>query len=281
MHNDERHDDLGALLMTLETKMGDGHPQTAALGMREGDRALERYRALKPLRDEILALTSHDLRTPVTCIHGALDLLTPSLGGLDSEQLHLLSIVRRAADSLTLLVDNVVALTHPCETSETEGLSESDGDGFDSELVQVVREVTDLAAIGARRAGTLVTVEAAEGPVSVPGEPLFVRQFFANLMRYVLRTTPPRHEVRVTVRKSSPHRALLVVEHDTRENALGLAHVTALLAGRLDVLPPSDKNGERALLHIVGRLVRRLCGTVTLTERASSRRRIEIELPAR
>jgi signal transduction histidine kinase len=74
------------------------------------DELLERRR-LEALKNEFICIISHEVRTPLTSIHGALNLLTSGLGGALNEQgRQLLEVAYRNSQRLVRLVTDILDL---------------------------------------------------------------------------------------------------------------------------------------------------------------------------
>jgi signal transduction histidine kinase len=74
------------------------------------DELLERRR-LEELKNEFICIISHEVRTPLTSIHGALNLLTSGLGGaLNDQGRQLLEVAYRNSQRLVRLVTDILDL---------------------------------------------------------------------------------------------------------------------------------------------------------------------------
>ena len=244
---------------------------TLARGERMAGEARSRLQEVMRQKDEILALASHDMRTPIACLHGALDLLGPTLGNLSEDQRHLVGVVRRAADTISLLVGNLLAMT-------SVGAELGD-DLAGSDLVRVVHDVADLMSVPARRKDVLLLVDAPKAVPMIAGDPLFARQIVANLVANAVRCTRVGTTVEITVAPISFREARLAIEHEIDADGAALEIVRGLLTGLVKFEPKGPHRSERLALCVVGQLVHRMAGTVSVSARPNGARRIEVKLP--
>ena len=79
------------------------------------------------LKDELISVVSHDLRTPLTSIMGYLELVTnEEAGPLNDEQQQFLEVVRRSADRLLTLVNDLLFISRTETGSLALDLTEVD-----------------------------------------------------------------------------------------------------------------------------------------------------------
>jgi len=246
--------------------------ESLARGERLAAEARSRLQEVMRQKDEILALASHDMRTPIACLHGALDLLGPTLGNLSEDQRHLLGIVRRAADTISLLVGNLLAMT--------SAGAELGDDLSGTDLISVVHDVADLMSVPARRKDVVVLVDAPKAVPMIAGDPLFIRQVVANLIACSVRSTRVGTTVDVLVAPLNFREARFVVDSELDVDCVPLELVRGLLTGQRKFEAKSPHRGESLALCVVGQLVRRMGGNVSVSSRSSTSRRIEVRLPA-
>jgi signal transduction histidine kinase len=75
---------------------------------RELDETSEQLRAASESKNRFWANISHELRTPLNSIIGLTRLLTDPAGGLDSEQLYQVELIRKASGTLLTLVNDLL-----------------------------------------------------------------------------------------------------------------------------------------------------------------------------
>ena len=157
----------------------------------------ERLGEADRLKDEFVAMVSHDLRTPLTSIVGFLDLtLDDELDPLSVEQRRYLEIVQRNAQRLLHLVDDLLFAAR---------LRASGAELTPEELD--LRDVAEASVAGARLRAESARVGL---DVRTPKEPVLVRadkrrmfQLLDNLLSNALKFTPEGGAVTVTAAASA------------------------------------------------------------------------------
>jgi len=142
------------------------------------------------LKDEFVALISHDLRTPLTSIIGYLE-LTLDDGNLSEAQRSYLDVVARNADRLLHLVNDLLFVAR-LEAGELDLHPD------ELDLVSVVRQSVAEAEPRAAAKGIDLSCEA-DGPVPVHADKGRMFQLLDNLVSNAIKFTPEGGDVRVSV----------------------------------------------------------------------------------
>lgn len=223
-------------------------------------------------KDELLAIASHDIRSPVAAAKGALELLEPTLTNLSDDQKHLLGVARRAADTVVHLLGNLLS------TALLEGDDDSDVPPPIVDFGLVAREVIDQMGVQARHKGLQLHFDVEPGPATVRGDLMWIRQVVSNLVNNALKFTPKGGHVDVRVRREGGD-ACLVVEDD----GVGIpADKIDRVFDRLSKLRPRGTAGERGTgigLFVTRQLVARLGGTIRVARREPAGTRFEVRVP--
>ena len=148
-----------------------------------------RLEALERVRQDFVANVSHELRTPLTSIKAFVETLTEE--GLQNREqsLKFLEIVRRHADRMGELIDDLTDLS----LIETGAVSL---DQRELDAAEVARDVAAQLAIRARTAGVEVAVEVQE-PFPVRADRRRLVQILVNLIDNAIKFNRPGGRVAV------------------------------------------------------------------------------------
>lgn len=173
----------------------------------QNDRLLEADR----LKDEFVALVSHDLRTPLTSIIGYVELaLDASLSPtLDKERRGYLEVVARNSDRLVHLVDDLLFVARLQAGRLILEPAELD-------LSELVRHAVDEARPRAEQGGLEMSFDA-NGPVLIEGDRGRLSQLLDNLISNALKFTHPGGHVELRLERSSEGVVL-----DVNDTGIGL-----------------------------------------------------------
>jgi signal transduction histidine kinase len=169
----------------------------------------EQLREADRLKDEFVALISHDLRTPLTSIMGYLELVLDE-DNLTEEQRGFLDVADRNADRLLRLVDDLLFVAR-FEAGQLE-LRPAELD-----LAAVVRQSVEESGPVAAAGGVELICEAADVS-SVQADKGRMFQLVENLVSNAIKFTPAGGDVRVSVTPVNG-----VVRLEVADNGIGIA----------------------------------------------------------
>lgn len=180
---------------------------------RELAAANQELRKLDDVKTTFVSMTAHELRTPLAIMRGYADmLLDEALGGLNDAQCESLRTIRRAADRLLEVVNNLLDLTR-LEAGRMELLMHPLDLGA---LVQAAaKEFRPLFAAGNQR----FRVCAPAGLPAVLADETKVFQILSNLLSNAAKYTPPGGDVELAVDYASAAGELQV---SVRDNGVGI-----------------------------------------------------------
>ncbi|HLL16890.1 MAG TPA: ATP-binding protein [Pyrinomonadaceae bacterium] len=166
-----------------------------------------RLRELAEMREEFLALTTHDLRSPLTVISGVISFFTSGrLGELSPEQKNMVRMMERNTQNLIELVNDLLdAAKLESGTLQLELV--------DVNLRALVGEICESMAQLAREKGLTLTAEAAQGdlPNVVRADRAKLRRVIVNLLSNALKFTPRGGHVSVRVELAGDNLARIAV----------------------------------------------------------------------
>lgn len=167
-------------------------------------------RRVDKVRIDFVANVSHEVRTPLSAILGALETLQ-SPGISDEERKRFVDIARRNAERLQAIVEDLLDLS----------AIESEGERMPMEPVaidEVVRRaVSSLSGQAEAKGLRLETVADEGGDWSVVGNAKRLEQVFVNLIQNAIKYTPEGGRIQVRLR-SLPDR----VEIDVEDTGVGI-----------------------------------------------------------
>jgi PAS domain S-box-containing protein len=157
------------------------------------------------LRNDFLASVSHEMRTPLTSIQFALELLAADMEQSDRHH-KFLAIANRNTDQLIRLVNDILDAER-LESGRIQMVM------CPSNLGAIVRQVAETFEPEAGLANVRIEVEAEPLEVSADATRLF--QVFSNLLSNALRFSPPDSRIEIAV-KPYAHGALATVRDHGR-----------------------------------------------------------------
>lgn len=174
----ERTKELQARTRELDAALADADSARAALSERN-----EMLLELDRFKDRMLALISHDLRSPLTSIRGYVELLLDEeTGPLDEDQRRFLGVVKRNAERLDAQIGDLLLLAGIAEGTLTLQRAAVD-------LPRLVMEAVETAAPNAQHKN--IKLEAACRPLRpIDADGARLAQVLDNLLSNAIKYTP-------------------------------------------------------------------------------------------
>ena len=232
----------------------------------------ERLMEADQMKDHLLGVVSHDLRSPLTAITGYVALLLDGEGGeLNDEQRRWLNVTQRSAERLENQIDDLL-------------LSAKIGEGkfaiqpADTDLARLVGDVVEAAEPNAARNGIDISVE---GPASVPtvADARRLGQVLDNLVSNAIKYTPEGGRVVVRITASDSSVAVSVTDTGIGMTADEAERVFEPFA-RADEAVARGIRGTGLGLSIVRAVVEAHDGTVSVHSAPGRGSAFTVELPA-
>ena len=167
---------------------------------RELSRAYDELKETERFRAEFFSNITHDLKTPITAIKGAVDLVLRKGGGKDPH----VEIIRKNTEKLSKMISDLLDCAR-LESGQLE-LKREEGD-----LVETVEEAVLMAAPLAWSRGVVIRLEKGEGYLPVRFDEDRIFQVLSNLLSNGVKFSPQGKEVIVRVGKGDG-RAVVSVE---------------------------------------------------------------------
>ncbi|WP_169738307.1 ATP-binding protein [Patulibacter minatonensis] len=145
---------------------------------------------IQQMRDEFVATVTHELRTPLSSVVAAVDLLDDETAEPTPGQLHWTGMIRRNVDRLLRLVDDLLTVAR------------ADSGEFTLHPAPVDLEVVATDAVASARAAADakgVTIEAETAPSPVRADVTRIAQAVDNLLANAVKFTPAGGTVRLRV----------------------------------------------------------------------------------
>lgn len=222
-------------------------------------------------KDEVLAIVSHDIRSPLAAVKGALSMLQGSLGHLDEDQKRLIAIANRAGDAIVELVSNVL-------TSALIDAGESVYEPVPVNLSEIASEVVGALEIPATQK-SLCLLSEIDRVATVLGDATWLRQVVSNLVMNAIKFTDKGGRVTVRVRTRGD-----TVELEVSDTGVGIpAEKRGQVFEKLRKLRAGGTAGERGSglgLYITKRLVDRMGGTIDFDSTEGKGTTFWVRLPA-
>ncbi|WP_307972698.1 HAMP domain-containing sensor histidine kinase [uncultured Dialister sp.] len=222
-------------------------------------------------RKELIASISHDIRTPLTSIKAYVEGLLDHVASTPAMQERYLQVIRRKADVLERLVEQLLLLTK-MDIGEKALPTES------LDLSRVVSQFVEENRLNWGRNGADFHIEAKEA-VKVEGNLLLLERVVENLVSNSIRyKTEERVHIDIEVKKRGGL-AILTLSDDgpgVPEEALGRLKEAFF---RTDKARSRTDKGSGLGLSIVARAVHLMKGRVTFSSRKPHGLKVDIVLP--
>ncbi len=224
------------------------------------------------LKDEFVALISHDLRTPLTSIIGYVELSLEDAGPpLDAERRDYLKIVSRSSERLLRLVDDLLFVARLQTGRLVLERAELDLRTIASQAVEEARPRAENKELVLELVG--------DAPVPIDGDKGRLFQLLDNLITNAIKFTPEGGRIEVHVGSSTDRATLEVVD-----TGIGLgAHETELVFDRFfrsARVVAQQVPGTGLGLFIARAIVEAHDGTIVASAREGGGASFRIELPA-
>jgi len=225
-------------------------------------------RDLHRFKDEMLKVVTHDLRSPVSLIISAHEMLSYDMPPLDSDSAipQYMDIIRQATDRMQGLLDDLLR-------AETSALRPTDP----SELINAM--LADLQPLAAKKKQSLETRLDLASDLIMVVDPMLIREAMENYVSNAIKYTGEGGHIFLRAYTADDNRFHFVVE----DNGIGIAeeHLSHLFEPYYRVLRPGteDIEGYGVGLNLVKTIVERYKGEVWVESKESEGSRFGFWLP--
>ena len=221
------------------------------------------------VRRELFANISHDLRTPLTAVHGYAERLARKPDLAEVERGRYVDIIRRHAAELAILVDQIMELAK-LDSAETHP------DMKEIRLDEVVREAASELETLADEKGLRIEISADRAEVR--GDRTLLRRALHNLLDNAFRESPQGEVITVTV--AERHDATVEVAVSDRGPGIAPDELEVIFH-RFHRSPGREKQkaGAGLGLAIVSRIAELHSGRVSAENRAGGGAAVRLTLP--
>lgn len=164
---------------------------------------LEEMRKLERFRRDFIADVSHELKTPLTGILGAVELLADA----DAPDPKLLGMIRRQSVRLNDLAQGILALSRLERAADLKSVRKVPLD-----LNALVREAVERLSLLAQEKNVTLALQETSEPVTVRGDAVMLAQAVDNLIVNAIRHSGAK-EVRVSLASRGGTAELVVEDH--------------------------------------------------------------------
>ncbi len=231
-----------------------------------------RLRRLEKMRRDFVANVSHEVRTPITSIKGAVETLLEGARDDPEAAVRFLGMIDKHADRLDSLVEDLLRLSR-IEQEEGGGIHLAPGP-----VCEIIHEAVEMLRPLADRRGNRIEIYCQKGLV-LRRDPVLLRQAVVNLVDNAVRYSEEGKPIRVAARAEEGSVVL-----EVRDEGCGIAaeHLPRLFERFYRVDPArSRKLGGTGLgLAIVKHVVAAHHGTVAVASEVGKGSVFTIRIPA-
>lgn len=166
------------------------------------------------LKDELLSHVSHELRSPLTCIHQFATILLDGLSDpLTTEQREYVDIILKGANQLRAMIDDLL------EAASIEA-GKLKLELRCVILPEIISQVVEMFRATAAAKGIVISAELSHSPILLHADPKRVLQILLNLVDNALKFTPPGGHIAINVRPYKHDENFAVIS--VKDNGCGI-----------------------------------------------------------
>ena len=163
----------------------------------------ERLRELEELRDGLVHMIVHDMRSPLAVFSIAVEVMGDALPKTDANLVEMVTAARQSSKNLSRMISDLLDISR-LESSQMP-LHPTQGD-----LVALAQETRESSS--ALCEGHCIVVEDSE-PVLATYDAELIGRVLGNLIGNALKFVPKDGEIRLSVRREDQHARVAVIDH--------------------------------------------------------------------
>lgn len=161
--------------------------------VRKTETVVSELRELDRMKNEFISNVNHELRTPLTSIIGYLEIIGDSTAGIPEETLAYLATVRRNADRLLELIENLLVVSRA--EDPRNAIKKEDVD-----FAQIVDEVVGMVRNKDSQSRVKIEYDRGNAHAVMQGDRLRLTQIVVNLVTNAVKFSRDNSTVKVDVR---------------------------------------------------------------------------------
>ncbi len=242
------------------------------LATRELERTVRQLFKANAAKDRILAVTTHDLRSPLSAVQGMMEYLREgALGPVNEKQRETLSDLTGSVEAMLALVSDLLDVT----TLDDEAMKL---DQRSLDLAPILRQASVVYAPIATQKNQRLRVTALDAPLAVEGDELRLKRVLENLIMNAIKFSPPNTQITCGARSEGGEIAIWV---DDEGPGVPVGEQEKLFTdfGRTSIRPTGGESSTGLGLAICRRIITAHHGEITMRNRAEGGAHFEFTLP--
>lgn len=188
--------ELGAIqnvVANAANAVGAIHSSDLVREVRKTELVVSELREIDRLKDEFISNVNHELRTPLTSIIGYLDIILDSASDIPEETLTYLDTVRRNADRLLVLIEDLLLTSRAEDPRNILKKEELDFTLVVADAVEMLKKRDPHSTVS-------IEYESDTPQIRMQGDRTHLTQVIVNLVTNAVKFSRPRSAVRVETR---------------------------------------------------------------------------------
>ena len=233
---------------------------------------ITKLKELQAMRKNFVANVSHELKTPLTAIKGAVETLIDGAKDSPENADKFLKIIKKHCDRLSNLINDTMSLSRIEQESEEEIVKER------LRLIDIINVALDICMEQAEQKNITFNVNCSELH-EIEGNAQMLEQVMVNLVDNALKFSPENDEILIKVKSNSHFKLISITDHG---QGIAQKHIPHLFERfyRVDKGRSRRDGGTGLGLAIVKHIVKFHNGSVTVESTPGEYTTFTITIPA-